>query len=60
MVIMKNILEKTRKAKAEVSTSCEAQRNDALKYMADSLLAETTSIISANMNDLKDAEGKLF
>ncbi|MBR6332505.1 MAG: glutamate-5-semialdehyde dehydrogenase [Dehalococcoidales bacterium] len=56
---MKNILEKARKAKAEVSVSCEAQRNDALKYMADSLLAETTSILSANAADLKNAEGKL-
>lgn len=56
---MKSILEKARKAKAEVSISCEAQRNDALRYMADSLLAETPSILAANMDDLKDAEGKL-
>ncbi|MBO4411472.1 MAG: glutamate-5-semialdehyde dehydrogenase [Lachnospiraceae bacterium] len=55
----REILERVKKAKAEVMRSDEAARKEALNEMADSLILNIDVILEANKEDLKAAEGRI-
>lgn len=54
---MKTLLQAAKAAKAEVCTLSSQQKNAALLAMADSLIAHSNEILSANAQDVQNARG---